>query len=381
MKEVNHRVPTGAMSFADESRPRRASLRVLARAACLAMLVLACAEGALGVPLSDYHERVRRALVSVGAIGTFIQEQERDFKREEQLEAQALEDLGALPSNEMIEWQGIMLRVDNSWLAEALDTYRLLPMGDPKRVEAMARIAERLQAIDERMSEMERGGGVAAAGQTGDKDAEKARLAAILRREEYSRQAPEGNALTNLIKRIREWLRSLIGEREEPDQPKRESRAVNNTAQIIVALFSLAVIGYVAWRFLPRFLRRDMKKRKPRERGARVVLGEQLRSDESSSDLLDEAERLARSGDLRAAIRKGYIALLCELHDRKLVRLEQHKTNRDYLRAVQPNHALYEEMKPMTRSFENHWYGLTPATENDWQDFRSRYKKAVASDK
>jgi hypothetical protein len=282
-----------------------------------------------------------------------------------------------LPSSETIEWQGRILRVDNSWLAEALDNYELLPVGDARRVDAMARIAERLQAIDERLTEMERG----AAGQPINKDDEKARLAAILRREEYSRQAAEGNAFTRLLKRIRDWFRGLFPKREVRNEPQRESSAVNITALIIVALLSLAVLVYVAWRILPRFLRRDMKKRKPKERGARVVLGEKLGADESSSDLLLEAERLARSGDLRAAIRKGYIALLCDLHDRKLVRLEQHKTNRDYLRAVQANQSLYEEMKPMTRSFENHWYGFTPATETDWQDFRSHYRKAVTSDR
>lgn len=345
----------------------RPSLPKLGRACGLLFLVLACADVCLAVSLSDYHERVRRALVAVGSISTSLHGAAA-------ADTNVVRDVRQLlPASETILWQGGLLRVDNSWLGEALDNYERLPAGDNNRVEAMARVAERLQAIDERLSEMER----QASGKTIDKEEEKARLAAILRREEYSRQASEGNALTRLIKRIRDWLRSLFGESEERERPQRESRAVNNTAQIIVILFSLAVILYVAWRFLPRFIGREMRKRKPRARGARVVLGEQLAEDESSADLLDEAEQLARAGDLRAAIRKGYIALLCELHDRKVVRLEQHKTNRDYLRAVEPNRTLYEEMKPMTRSFENHWYGLTPATETDWQDFRSRYSKAL----
>lgn len=355
-------------SSSGEARP---PLPGLGRACLLLMMILVCAQGALAASLSDYHERVRRALVAVGSIGT-------SMHGAAAAETTIIRDVRQLlPQSEEIVWQGGLLRVDNSWLVEALDNYERLPLGDQKRVDAMARIAERLQAIAERLSEMER----TASDKTIDKEAEKARLAAILRREEYNRQTAEGNALTRLIKRIREWFRSLFPEREERDEPERESRAVNSTAQIIVTLFSLAVIAYIAWRFLPRFFRRDMNRRKPKERGARVVLGEQLDADESSADLLDEAERLARSGDLRAAIRKGYIALLCELHDRRLVRLEQHKTNRDYLRAVEPNRSLYEEMKPMTRSFETHWYGLTPATENDWQDFRSHYRKAVTSDK
>ncbi|HEX8176592.1 MAG TPA: DUF4129 domain-containing protein [Pyrinomonadaceae bacterium] len=350
----------------------RPSLLTFGRACCLLFLVLVCADAGLAVSLSDYHERVRRALVAVGSIGTSL------HGAAAAADTTVVRDVRQLlPATETIEWQGGLLRVDNSWLGEALDNYELLPVGDNNRVEAMARIAERLQAIDERLSEMER----SPSGKTIDKEEEKARLAAILRREEYNRQAAEGNALTRFIKRIRDWLRNLFGQSEEREQPQRDIPAVNNTAQVIVILFSLAVIVYIAWRFLPRFLGREMRKRKPRERGARVVLGEQLAGDESSADLLDEAEKLARAGDLRAAIRKGYIALLCELHDRKLVRLEQHKTNRDYLRAVEPNRTLYEEMKPMTRSFENHWYGLTPATETDWQDFRSHYNKAVTGDK
>jgi hypothetical protein len=343
----------------------------------VALLVFVCVESAQAIPLSVYHERVRRAIVSIGSVGTALEGEERNLQRESSGEtATALKEVRQLlPANETVEWQGSVLRIDNSWLTEALDTYDLLTIGDPKRDELLARIAERLQALDERLSEVERGTAKAV-----NKDEEKARLAAILRRDEYNRQSAEGNALTRLLKRIREWLRGLFPRRES-NEPEKQNRAVNGTAQVIVSLLSLAVIAYVAWRFLPRFLRRDMKKRKPKKRGARVVLGEQLGADQSSADLLAEAESLARAGDLRAAIRKGYIALLCELHDRKLVRLEQHKTNRDYLRAVQSNQTLYDEMKPMTSSFENHWYGFIPATDTDWQAFRERYKKAVASDK
>ncbi|MBD0370151.1 MAG: DUF4129 domain-containing protein [Pyrinomonadaceae bacterium] len=360
-------------SFAQESRRVRSPLRGFAGMLCTAFFIIVCAEAALAIPLNDYHEHVRRAIITLGSIGTTMQDEEYSFERERSVEAAAIREVRRLlPADETIEWQGGNLRVDNSWLKEALDNYERLPAGDPRRVEQAARIAERLQAIDERLSETERAGA-----KTINKEEEKARLAAILRRDEYNRQAPEGNAITRILKRIREWFRSLFPRREVTDAPQRESRAVNSTAQIIVILLSLAVIIFIASRFLPRFLRRDMRKRKPKKRGPRVVLGEQLSADESSADLLAEAERLAREGHLRAAIRKGYIALLCELHDRKLVRLEQHKTNRDYLRAVQSNQTLYEEMKPMTASFENHWYGFTDPTESDWQDFRTRYKKAI----
>ena len=69
-------------------------------------------------------------------------------------------------------------------------------------------------------------------------------------------------------------------------------------------------------------------------REPRVVLGERLAPGQTAADLLDDAERLARSGDLRGAIRKAYVALLCELGDRQVIRIAQHKTNRDYLQSI-----------------------------------------------
>lgn len=369
-------IRAGRFILAFGGEPERFYLRRVVRAVGICLLFFVCAESARAVPLSVYHERVRRAIVLIGSIGTALQGEARNRQRDRSIETAALEEARQLiPPNETIEWQGGVLRADNNWFMEALDAYELLPADDPTRTEQLARIAERLQAIDERLTEIE-----GPTRKATDKDEEKARLAAILRRDEYNRAGAEGNALTRLVKRIQEWLKRLFPKRESSG-PQKDSRAVNNTAQVIVSLLSVAVILYMMGRLLPRFLRREMKKRKPKERGARVVLGEQLGADESSADLLAEAETLARSGDLRSAIRKGYVALLCDLHDRKLVRLEQHKTNRDYLRAVQSNGALYEEMKPMTLSFENHWYGFIPATETDWQTFRDRYRKAVTSDK
>ncbi|HEX7955777.1 MAG TPA: DUF4129 domain-containing protein, partial [Pyrinomonadaceae bacterium] len=114
-------------------------------------------------------------------------------------------------------------------------------------------------------------------------------------------------------------------------------------------------------------------------REARVVLGERLEADQTAADLLEEAERLARAGELRGAIRKAYVALLCELGDRGVVRLAQHKTNRDYLTAVRRAAApgLYTEMLPLTFDFEVHWYGLRDASDSDWERFRERCRKVL----
>ena len=106
-------------------------------------------------------------------------------------------------------------------------------------------------------------------------------------------------------------------------------------------------------------------------------MGERLEPDATATDLLSEAEALARQGDLRAAIRKAYIALLVELGDRKLISLAHHKTNRDYLNSLRSLPQLHSRMRGLTDSFERHWYGFVAATPNDWQDFRAGYLAAL----
>jgi hypothetical protein len=146
--------------------------------------------------------------------------------------------------------------------------------------------------------------------------------------------------------------------------------------QVIVIGVAVAVLLYVVISLLRRFkLNRSPKARK--KKGPRIVLGERLEPEATSTDLLSQAEALARHGDIRGAIRKAYIALLVELGDRKLISLAQHKTNRDYLNSVRTVPPLHSTMRGLTDIFERHWYGLEQATPNDWQDFRAGYLAAL----
>ena len=88
-------------------------------------------------------------------------------------------------------------------------------------------------------------------------------------------------------------------------------------AQIVVIVLALAVLAFVAKLFLPQLLRSRGTKRKKSKPQARIVMGERLDPDQTAVDLLAEAEGLARRGELRAAIRKAYIALLLELGDQE----------------------------------------------------------------
>jgi hypothetical protein len=270
-----------------------------------------------------------------------------------------------LPEKESVHFQGQTIAVDNSWLQNELNDFEKSRRATDRSA-AVTRITERLKAIREHVQELK-----GAAAQPGDKDADKGRLAEILRRSEYVHTAPQASALEQLIERILRWLGKLFPH-PKPLQPG-NLRWLSGLAQIIVVAVCLGVIALLIWRYGPRLMSGRRKKKKKRE--ARIVLGERLEPDQTAADLLAQAEGLAREGNLRAAIRKAYIALLCELGDRKIISLAQYKTNRDYLNAVRDKGSLYPSMRQLTNMFELHWYGFVPAGEADWNEFRNGYQR------
>ncbi|MBV9211204.1 MAG: DUF4129 domain-containing protein, partial [Acidobacteria bacterium] len=345
-----------------------------ARAACLiALISLACAETVRAVSLTTYRERVHQSMIALDSLQA-IDEDARNAERDEVVGKTVAEVRNLLPPTETIELNNDSMQVDNKWLHDALSHYEeLLSSTAARRTAALTGITERLGALEQSLTELEAAQAQKSGAKT--KDEEKAHLSNILRRDEYAKKPPEGDAAARLWRRFWNWVRSFFPNRPNID-PGRASMA-STVAQIFIVALSAAIILYVLWKFAPRVFRGRGQRKKKQKREARVVLGEHLEPDQTSADLLAEAEALAREGNLRAAIRKGYIALLCELGDRKILGLAQHKTNRDYLRAVSQQPPLYQEMQAMTNSFENHWYGFVPASMDDWNAFRSRYQQAL----
>ena len=332
-------------------------------------ILLICFIRAGAATLAEYRFRVSQALATIQQLQVH---DNGNPSQPDQFVASTITQLRAeLPANEMVLLSGQSIAVDNRWLHEALSDYEKVKGESGRSGQILVGIGERLLAILERLDEMKNGASAA------DKDESKARLAEILRRPEYNKGAAEGSALERLWERFLRWLSGLFP-KTKPLQPG-TARAFSGIAQIVVIVVCLVGIAFFIWKFAPRYLRNRGKRKTKRE--ARIVLGERLEPDQTPSDLLEQAESLARSGDLRAAIRKAYIALLCELGDRKIISLAQHKTNRDYLGAVRHRPSLFNSMRSLTNSFELHWYGFVPPGENDWDDFRNRYREVVASDK
>ena len=373
-----HSVTSFRRSFATSSRRSFVATASRSRAALFLVICFAlAAASARAATLDEYRARVRESIALVAELGATYDPEEWPTEEDRaRAEAEAVGKLRArLPQRERVERVNGAVEVDNGWLHKELDAYAALA---PDRVEQKRRkivyLRERLTSLAARLDEEAAEQQQQAAR---DKEAEKGRLQSILRRPEYNEEAAKGGA----FERLMQWLSDLI-ERMFPKRTPMSpgtSSLFSVVARVFVYALAVGLIAFLVWRYGPLLWGRAAAARREKAREARVVLGERLAPDQTASDLIAEAERLARAGDLRGAIRKAYVAVLCELGDRRLIRLAQHKTNRDYLAAVRDRAELYGVMHPLTHAFERHWYGLAPASDADWADYRSLCNRAIQS--
>jgi hypothetical protein len=330
------------------------------------LLMLLCEGAVCAIPLAVYRGNIEH---TIGALDTVIEPEEHESFEEYQARfTGTLNSIRTLmPLRQNVDWRDASYSVDHTWLHQHLEEFE--KANDGVRASLLARMQDRMKAMAERLLEVEK----KSAGQF-NKAESKRKLGDILSRSEYASKAAEGSALARLWSRFLRWLASLLP-RRQPMQPG-SAQWITTVSQIFVVLLSLAVLAFVLRVFAPK-LRRKRGVKEKRKLQPRVVLGERLEPEQSAGDLLTEAESLARQGEIRAAIRKAYIALLVELGDRKIISLAQHKTNRDYLRSLRERELLHRKMTRLTDSFERHWYGGASATEGDWLEFRARYREAL----
>ena len=349
------------LSFAKTSQ-----CRALASVVVIMVALFVFPATASAISLTEYQHKIEQAITALDTLAqTDEHETEADFQKRLVRTIDAVRV--ALPEHFTVEENGDVYEVDNSSLHKTLEDLKQLSVEE--QFKKINEVKETLQALDRRISERS---AAAVSGET--KDQAKSKLESILARPEYATGPRGSNALFRLIQDFVRWLMSLF--------PKPRGVAPGRLdwfvfiVEVVVIGLAAAVLVYVGFSLVRRFGRtRRPKARKKKE--ARIVLGERLEPEATSTDLLSQAEALVRQGDIRGAIRKTYIALLVELGDRKLISLAQHKTNRDYLNSVRSLPPLHSTMRGLTDIFERHWYGLEPATSDDWQDFRAGYLAAL----
>jgi hypothetical protein len=277
----------------------------------------------------------------------------------------------SIPETEKVEIGGTVIETSNGWLRDGFDQFdRAATSGEQMKI--LSSLSERLAAVDQRLKELE----TTTASQR-SKDEDKQKLAEILRREEYRKpDRSEESLFQRIYRQVMEWLANLFPRPNISPVSPTGLQPLSVILQILIYGGVIALVGFLIYKFAPAIADR-FRKSDSKDATSRVILGEHIAESVSASDLFSEAESLARQGDFRAAIRKGYIALLCDLSDKKIIGLARHKTNRDYLRDIRKYRPLFENMKRATGSFERHWYGFRRAAAPDWNEFVEQYRAAA----
>src|SRR5262245_38271818 len=320
------------------------------------------------IPLAEYHKNLQKAITALDTLAQ-VDENETSASYQHRLVETSNAVRNIVPEKQSVESEGSSCTVDNTWLHKKLDEFEAASSVDHLYVRSQ--LIDRLKAIEGRVSDLEHATAVDALSKT---EANQ-KLAEILSRPEYATKTNQGAFIFRLLDRFIRWLSKFLPQRS----PLAASHGSPLTAiaQVLVIALAAAVIVYVLIKLISHFGKRSSKVRSKSKKEPRIVLGEHLEPEASATDRLAEAEALARKGQIRGAIRKTYIALLVELGDRKIISLAQHKTNRDYLKAVSHVPSLYSNMGGLTNSFERHWYGFAESSPSDWQEFKSGYLAAL----
>jgi hypothetical protein len=276
-----------------------------------------------------------------------------------------------LPASEEVEFNGSFTRIDNAWLHEAADNVvkntkvaaegRLRMLG-----EISARLARLRQSVKSTRTPEDRAS-----------EDQRARLDGILARPEYQPEEKRESTIARWIRRIKEFIYRLLRMLFGGPSARAPRTGGDGLVMVLRALILLVVTAALIFG-AAKLARRFQARRKPAEEAeTREALGEEIPEDATADDLFTIASELARQGEYRKAIRRAYIALLCDFDRRGKLRLGRSKTNRDYLDAMRSERRIYPTFAVMTLAFERAWYGQERATEEEFRNFVMLYQEAI----
>ncbi|QQS40834.1 MAG: DUF4129 domain-containing protein [Acidobacteriota bacterium] len=346
----------------------------IAVSAVIVATVFLCAQAGFAKTVEEYREEVTHLREDFAALlSPSPNEDPAEFERfENEVFAEVREFVS---ERDAVSFAGSEIEADNRWLLEKIDEYRAGSKTEQERAAILSAVYERLGAIENKLYEIQR-----ARGEPTAKDQNKQKLSEILSGEEYRRAGDDSqqSIFARFMKWLEEWFRYLFPPRETAPQPLNtpDLGALGYTLQILLYGIVIVLVGYLIYRFGPRLLNRKRSGESTSKKD-RVVLGEKIDAGVTTEDLFSEAERLVREGRMREALRKGYIALLFGLGERRAIGLAKHKTNRDYLRELAASAELHSVVSGLTVQYERHWYGSSEAADEDWQKFAGGYSEAL----
>lgn len=97
----------------------------------------------------------------------------------------------------------------------------------------------------------------------------------------------------------------------------------------------------------------------------------------SAAPLINDAAKLADSGDFRGAFRTAYLAIISYLDEIKALRFERSRTNWEYLGELRQSgyDKPYDELQPLTMSFDRKIYGREDCSHKDYLEVTGAYDR------
>jgi hypothetical protein len=333
----------------------------------IACLISLCALHAPAYGISTVEDYTNRLAGAEDRVNRAI---ERNFSAEE-LKATRIEVKDMLPASEEVEFNGSITRIDNSWLHEALNNaVNTVEDGDDQRLSMLGEISARLARLRQ---------SVKAAQTAADQELQdqRARLDGILARAEYQPEEKRDSVVARWMNKIWEFIIRLLTTLLGGSGARASQTGGAGLILVLRVLIILIVMAALIFGAIMLSRRLQTRKKPAKEAGAREALGEVIAEDATAADLFAMASEMGRRGEYRKAIRRAYIALLCDFDQRGKLRLGRAKTNRDYLDAMRSEQLIYQTFSVMTFAFERAWYGQNRATEEDFQNFVTLYEEAI----
>lgn len=188
-----------------------------------------------------------------------------------------------------------------------------------------------------------------------------------LARPEFAADPPPPPSFTE---KIAAWIDRLLNRHQPAATPNVPNINPNVIYWILIAIAAAAFAILVA--ALVQTISRREARAKPLELDAAEVTLMEARDNDS---LLALAEKQAQAGDYRRAFRLVYLAALVALDTGGVLHFDRSKTNWEYLRALRAagRADIYSALTPLTREFDQVWYGLGVADAGRYARARAQY--------
>lgn len=142
----------------------------------------------------------------------------------------------------------------------------------------------------------------------------------------------------------------------------------------LIAVLLTVVLAIIGWVLIKKYALPEVS---GNEDLAQVKLGRKLSQEpvvayESTEESWrGDARRFASQGQYDYAVRSSYAGLLLSLNSKGWIEYDKTRTNWEYQREVKKkNKSIGTKLEPLTKVFDEKWYGRKDCDENDYQGFR-----------